>query len=93
MRGEMHIVDRLNIAIEEVSAARAALHEYTSESLPKLLMDARDRIHELEALTYSYPPSNLLVNGLTWREELDDMVRQLMGMTSGEFEQWQRDNG
>lgn len=93
MKRDIHIVDRLNIAIEEVSGARAAFHEYTSESLPKLLMDARDRIHELEGLTYSYPPSSHLLNGMTWREELDDMVRQLMGMTSGEFEQWQRDNG
>jgi len=93
MRGEMHIVDRLNIAIEEVLGAKAALHEYTSESLPKLLMDARDRIHEMEALTYSYSPSKLLVNGLTWREEYEDMVSELMGMTSGEFEQWQHNNG
>jgi len=90
MPDNMDIVDRLTIALEEVGRERARLHEYTSESLPKLLMDARDELHRLQGLVYALPPQKPhLVDGTTWREEYDHLWDRLMRMSGDDFLQWQ----
>jgi len=84
---KMDIVDRLTIALEEVSMERARFHEYTTESLPKLLMEARDEIHRLQGISYCYPPSGSH-HGVTWREEYESMQDRFTNMPVDEFVQW-----
>lgn len=84
---KMDIVDRLTIALTEVSIERARLHEYTTEPLPTLIMEARDEIHRLQGLVYSYPPSHGH-HGIAWREEYESLRERFINMPVDEFVQW-----
>lgn len=89
MSDKMDIVDRLTIALEEVSRNRAKYHEYTSESLPQLICNARDAIHELQAQVYAYPPSPPHIpQGSTWRQEYEMLWDLLLKMSAEEFLVW-----
>lgn len=84
------IVDRLTLAIEEVSRERSRLHEYTSENLPQLLVDARDELHRLQGLVYAYPPDPITnPAGVTWREEYEVKVENLKRLHPDDFKLWQ----
>ena len=90
MSHNIDIVDRLTTALEEVGRERARLHEFTSESLPKLLMDARDELHRLQGLVYALPPQRPhLIDGTTWRDEYEHLWGRLMRMSGDEFLDWQ----
>ena len=86
----MDIVDRLNIALTEMSVERDrlyGLHEYTTELLPTLLMEARDEIHRLQGVSYSYPPSHGN-HGVTWREEYESLRESFVTMPVADFLLW-----
>ena len=85
---EIDIVDRLTVALEEVSREKARLHEFTSESLPVLIMQARDEIHMLQGLVFAYPPSGGH-HGVTWREEYETLRERFIGMSAEDFADWQ----
>jgi hypothetical protein len=86
-RQKMDIVDRLTIALEEVSGERARLHEFTTEPLPALIMEARNEIHRLQGVSYSYPPSHDH-HGVTWREEYESLRERFTNMPVDEFLHW-----
>jgi hypothetical protein len=90
MSENIDIVDRLTVALEEVGRVRAQMHEHTTESLPKLIMDARDELHRLQGLVYSIPPQPPhVVDGVTWREEYEHLWERLLRMSGDDFTQWQ----
>jgi hypothetical protein len=90
MSDKIDIVDRLTIALDEVSGEVARQHEFTGESLPQLLMDARDELHRLQGMVYSLPPQPPhLVDGTTWREEYEHLWDRLMRMSGDDFLHWQ----
>lgn len=90
MSRRIDIVDRLTLAIEEVSRERARLHEYTGENLPQLLVDARDELHRLQGLVYAYPPDPISNHaGVTWREEYENNMENLKRLHPDDFKLWQ----
>jgi predicted RND superfamily exporter protein len=84
----IHIVDRLTSTDK---AIRGGMKEISRTQIADLIKEARDRIHELEGLAYSYHPQPDSPNGTTWRKEYEDLIEVLLTMTAKEFEQWQTD--
>lgn len=85
----IHIVDRLTSTDK---AIRGGMEEIGRTHIADLLKEARDRIHELEGLAYSYPPTEPhSPEGTTWRKEYEDLIDTLLQMTTKDFEQWQSD--
>jgi len=84
----IHIVDRLTSLHK---AIKGGMEEIGRNKIADLLKEARDRIHELEGLAYSYHPQEDSPEGTTWRKEYEDLIEVLLTMTTKEFEQWQND--
>jgi predicted RND superfamily exporter protein len=84
----IHIVDRLTLTHR---AIQSGMEEIGRNKIADLIKDARDRIHELEGLAYSYHPQPDSPNGTTWRMEYENLIEALLTMTPKEFEQWQTD--
>lgn len=83
----IHIVDRLTSMHRAINGG---LEEIGRTKMADLIKEARDRIHELEGLAYSYPPTEpYSPEGTTWRKEYEDLHDALQKMTPEEFVQWQ----
>ena len=84
----IHIVDRLTSTHR---AIREGMEEIGRNQIADLLKEARDRIHELEALAYSYAPApEHDCHGTTWRKEYEDLVDVMVKMSTEEFAEWQK---
>lgn len=84
----IHIVDRLTSIHKAINNG---MEEISRKQIADLLKEARDRIHELEGLAYSYHPQPDSPNGTTWRKEYEDLIDTMTAMTAKDFEQWQID--
>jgi hypothetical protein len=85
---QIHIVDRLTSLHRAINGG---MEEIGRNKIADLLKEARDRIHELEGLAYSYHPQPDCPDGTTWRKEYEDLIDTLLSMTAKDFEQWQKD--
>ena len=83
----IHIVDRLTFTHR---AIHGGMEEIGRTHIADLLKEARDRIHELEGLAYSYPPTEPHnPEGTTWHKEYFDFVDTMAKMSPEEFSEWQ----
>jgi hypothetical protein len=82
----IHIGDRLT---DTHRAIQGGIEEIGRVRIADLLKEARDRIHELEGVVFSYPPSEHAPEGTTWRKEYEDLYDTMLKMTPEEFMEWQ----
>jgi hypothetical protein len=90
----MDIVDRLQFRYYELREQQAMGNKNPSaEGLPELLYDASIEIHNLQGLAYAYPPHpDRGMRGITWREEYENLLARMTGMTPKDLSEWQEFN-
>lgn len=86
----MDIVDRLRSMYYELKQKQAFGQGAGLQGIPELLHEASMKIHELQGLTYSYPPdASINPKGVTWREEHDELHRRMGKMSCDDLNDWQ----